>query len=223
MRRLKHGYTNHTVGDGSVVEKTYAGPDAPSRLAREHDLLTRLDGMLPVPPVRAVGAGTLTLGFVAGVQGQELLDDGHAEAVLTTCGRVLRRIHDAPSNLLGPGPLPPGTVVVHGDFGPNNVLLDPRTFEATAVLDWEFAHLGDPVEDLAWCEWIVRMHHPDRRKAVDHFFRAYGGDVPSWPDRRAVMVARCESLQEFCRRWEPDGPGVRQWQQRAAVTAGWQE
>jgi aminoglycoside phosphotransferase (APT) family kinase protein len=29
------------------------------------------------------------------------------------------------------------------------------------VVDWEFAHLGDPVEDLAWCEWIVRMHHPE--------------------------------------------------------------
>jgi hypothetical protein len=25
----------------------------------------------------------------------------------------------------------------------------------TAVLDWEFAHLGQPVEDLAWAEWIV--------------------------------------------------------------------
>jgi hypothetical protein len=41
---LKHGYTNHTVGDGAVVEKTYEGPDAGLRLRREHALLTRLRG-----------------------------------------------------------------------------------------------------------------------------------------------------------------------------------
>jgi len=27
-------------------------------------------------------------------------------------------------------------------------------------VDWEWAHAGNPIEDLAWCEWIVRMHHP---------------------------------------------------------------
>jgi aminoglycoside phosphotransferase (APT) family kinase protein len=28
-------------------------------------------------------------------------------------------------------------VLVHGDFGPNNALFDPVTFQATAVVDWE--------------------------------------------------------------------------------------
>jgi aminoglycoside phosphotransferase (APT) family kinase protein len=114
-------------------------------------------------------------------------------------------------------------VLVHGDFGPNNVLLDPVTFDVTAVLDWEFAHLGDPVEDLAWCEWIVRMHHPEHRQALHLFFDAYDGDVPAWPARRATMLARCESLEEFCQRWEPNSPGVRQWRERAATTAAWDE
>jgi len=54
MRPLKHGYTNHTVGDGSVVEKTCEGPDAGLRCAREHTLLTRLRGKLPVPPVHGL-------------------------------------------------------------------------------------------------------------------------------------------------------------------------
>ena len=147
MRPLKHGYTNHTVGDGTVVEKTYEGPDAEIRLRREHALLTRLQGRLPVPPVREATATTLSLGFVAGVPGQELLDAGQPEAVLTSCGELLRRIHG-----IAPSVVPACTtdkVLVHGDFGPNNVLLDPETFEVTAVVDWEFAHLGDPVEDLA--------------------------------------------------------------------------
>ena len=39
--------------------------------------------------------------------------------------------------------------VVHGDFRIGNLLVDPeRGLEA--ILDWELAHLGDPLEDLGW-------------------------------------------------------------------------
>jgi prepilin-type processing-associated H-X9-DG protein len=39
-------------------------------------------------------------------------------------------------------------VLVHGDTGPGNFLFaDGRV---TAIVDWELAHLGDPMEDLAW-------------------------------------------------------------------------
>ncbi|MES4907907.1 MULTISPECIES: phosphotransferase [unclassified Streptomyces] len=222
MRPLKHGYTNRTLGDGAVVKKTYEGPDAELRLDRERTLLTRLRGRLPVPPVHEAGNGTLTLGFMPGAPGQELLDAGHAVEVLEACGELLRRIHEAGAR--DEGEVDEGKVLVHGDYGPNNVLLDPVTFQVTAVVDWEFAHLGDPVEDLAWCEWIVRTHHPGHRHALDGFFRAYGGDaVPPWPVRRAAMLARCASLREFCHRWEPNGPAVTLWRERAIATAGWQE
>ncbi|MER5755260.1 phosphotransferase [Streptomyces sp. NPDC002088] len=109
MRPLKHGYTNHTVGDGAVVAKTYEGPDAELRLDGEYKLLTRLQGRLPVPPVLAADAGTLTLGFVVGVPGQKLLDAGHSAAVLETCGELLPRIHGTAPNVLASGaswPLP---------------------------------------------------------------------------------------------------------------------
>jgi len=39
-------------------------------------------------------------------------------------------------------------VLVHGDFRIGNLLVTPE--ELVAVLDWEFAHIGDPREDLAW-------------------------------------------------------------------------
>ncbi|MER6142657.1 phosphotransferase [Streptomyces sparsogenes] len=225
MRRLKHGYTNRTVGDGAVVRKTYEGPDAELRLARERGLLTRLQGLLPVPPVRAADADALTLGFVTGVPGQEFLagDTGQAAAVLDACGTMLRRIHAIEPGVPAWGAHERGKVLVHGDFGPNNVLVDPVTFQITAVVDWEFAHPGDPVEDLAWCEWIVRTHHPEHRPALDHFFRAYGEGVPPWPVRQAAMLARCEALRRFCHRWEPNGAGVSRWRERATATAGWQE
>ena len=38
--------------------------------------------------------------------------------------------------------------VVQGDTGPGNFLHEDGRI--TAVVDWEFAHLGDPMEDLAW-------------------------------------------------------------------------
>ena len=45
-------------------------------------------------------------------------------------------------------PEPVADVVSHGDFRIGNVVVSERGVEA--LLDWEFAHLSDPREDLAW-------------------------------------------------------------------------
>jgi len=47
-------------------------------------------------------------------------------------------------------PRPPARVgIVHGDFRTGNFLVDPEG-RIRGILDWEMAHLGDPLEDLAW-------------------------------------------------------------------------
>ena len=38
--------------------------------------------------------------------------------------------------------------LVHGDFRHGNLMIGPEGLRA--VLDWELAHVGDPMEDLAW-------------------------------------------------------------------------
>jgi len=38
--------------------------------------------------------------------------------------------------------------LVHGDFRNGNLVVDAQGLQA--VLDWEMAHLGDPMEDLGW-------------------------------------------------------------------------
>lgn len=67
-------------------------------------------------------------------------------------------------------------VLVHGDFRIGNFLVAPGGL--TAVLDWEFAHWGNPMEDLAWLcvrDWrFGRVASPvgglcDRAR----FYRAY--------------------------------------------------
>ena len=59
--------------------------------------------------------------------------------------RVLREC--APTNV-------ERTVLCHGDIGPGNFM----HFEnrVSAILDWEFSHIGDPMDDLAW--WVFRGH-----------------------------------------------------------------
>lgn len=46
--------------------------------------------------------------------------------------------------------LPPAVtpVLVHGDYRHGNLIVGEQGVRA--VLDWELAHIGDPVEDLAW-------------------------------------------------------------------------
>jgi aminoglycoside phosphotransferase (APT) family kinase protein len=56
---------------------------------------------------------------------------------------ALRRLRRAPP------PAPKRLAVVHGDYRTGNFLHDGAG-NILAILDWEMAHIGDPLEDLAW-------------------------------------------------------------------------
>lgn len=72
--------------------------------------------------------------------------------------------------------------LVHGDFRLGNVIVGPEGLRA--VLDWELAHVGDPVEDLGWlCVRAWRFGHDDRpvgglceRERLWRAYEAAGGD-----------------------------------------------
>lgn len=217
---MQHGYTNSTTRDGGLVRKTYQGPDALHRAKSERLALRLLAGRIPVPVVVDGGDTTsLTMQFVEGEHGQELIDAGKAEHVLRACGGVLARLHAIDVSTVYPGTYAKGLVIRHGDFGPNNVLLSSETLEITAVLDWEFSGPGQAIEDLAWCEWIVRMTIRTSSPPSASFTTRTAGNP--WSQRHETMIARCLWLQDFSRRWDPAGAGVRQWRDRVAVTAGW--
>jgi aminoglycoside phosphotransferase (APT) family kinase protein len=223
MRPLRHGYTNDTRSDGVEVVKRYEGPDCEARCQRERAMLAGLRGLLPVPRLLPYVGGEvlLRMEFLGGVPGQDLIEDGHAAAVLRACGQVLRQIHGVDlAQVLAHGSYLPDAVLVHGDFGPNNLLLDRSTFSVTAVLDWEWARPGRPVEDLAWCEWIVRMHHPAHVAALAELFGAYG-HRPPWRQRHDAMLAQCQALIALCQRWTPSSAHL--WRQRWQTTAAWTE
>jgi aminoglycoside phosphotransferase (APT) family kinase protein len=73
-------------------------------------------------------------------------------------------------------PDPPRPALVHGDFRNGNLVVGPDGIRA--VLDWELAHLGDPVEDLGWlCVKSWRFGVTDQRVGgfgtVDDLLTAY--------------------------------------------------
>lgn len=61
-------------------------------------------------------------------------------------------------------PEPISMVLCHGDFRLGNLMVTPEGL--ASVLDWEFAHVGDPVEDIAWaCVRSWRFGNDDLRLA----------------------------------------------------------
>ena len=67
---------------------------------------------------------------------------------------------------------------MHGDFRLGNWLVEQRGDGATllGVLDWEMVHLGDPLEDLAWCSselWRGRTPWAGAMIAPEDFAAAY--------------------------------------------------
>jgi aminoglycoside phosphotransferase (APT) family kinase protein len=66
--------------------------------------------------------------------------------------------------------------IVHGDAGPGNFLFEDG--RVTALLDWELAHFGDPIEDLAWLSMRTTLEpFPDFVEALREYERASGAGI----------------------------------------------
>ena len=194
------------------------GHGALERCRTEQLCLRAFDGLLPVPSLIDAREGEVTMQLLPGRHGQELFDEGHTDAVLYAAGSVLRRIHGLPKHTLqlrGQG-----RVIVHGDFGPQNLLLSDSGDEVLGVLDWEWAHSGDPLEDLAWAEWIVRMHHPESESGLRALFEGYG-ERPTWPNRQAQMMRRCEELAALDPVQSGGIPAAQLWTDRISLVRAW--
>jgi aminoglycoside phosphotransferase (APT) family kinase protein len=86
-------------------------------------------------------------------------------------------------------PLERERVVSHGDFRLGNLAVDESGL--VAVLDWEFAHISDPAEDLAWP--LVRAWRFGR----DELRMGGIGDVEQYVERYAELTGREIPLDEL--------------------------
>lgn len=123
------------LGDASLTEaRGVLAGQCGQALARLHRLPTERLSEVTARPQLAQGGADAQLAMV-----RRLLDDlGQPHPALELGWRWLT------DHLPPAGPL----VLVHGDFRTGNLIVGPDGLRA--VLDWELAHLGDPLEDLGW-------------------------------------------------------------------------
>lgn len=218
--RLAHGYTNATAFVPGGVRKVHLGPDADRRHDRELVALRTLQELLPVPALLSHDETSLIVDYVPGRHGQELIEEGHGERVLRMCGQLARDLRSVDSSLLPElGSGAQGAVLVHGDFGPQNLIVDAEEWRVAALIDWEWAHLGSAVEDLAWAEWIVRTHHPREVRHLESLFEGYG-ERPPWKQRHEAMLDQANAALDFVGRWN-DAEQV--WLDRVSQTRDFRE
>ena len=144
--------------DALLVERAHGSPDIDSLPAPQRASVM-LDYAEALAELHNVDAAKLTLpGFARPSTPRD-----HACEELALWRRIhvarVRRpaplAHFAFGWLVRNAPESPHTVLCHGDVGPGNFLHDGA--RVTALLDWEFAHLGDPMDDLGWLAF--RGHH----------------------------------------------------------------
>jgi aminoglycoside phosphotransferase (APT) family kinase protein len=121
-------------------------------------------------PVRWLTA-QLTLPWYAGLTRDE-------RAGLRSVATRARELTSSPARL----------ALVHGDFNPKNLLVDPATGGVTGVLDWEYAYAGAPLGDVGN---LLRFETDE--DFVTAVGSAYVDRAPDVPDNW-VEVARALDL-----------------------------
>jgi aminoglycoside phosphotransferase (APT) family kinase protein len=158
------------------------GPEGRLRLARElctllaelHALDIEATGIGKIVPAPAVSpaAGELA-SWTSELDRQELDPEPRLRMVATW---LAENLPQAPSRL----------VLVHGDYRPANVLVHDGRIEA--LLDWELARLGDPLDDLGWYTTPLyrREHFIEGSWETDDFLDLYERTTGSAVDRDAL-------------------------------------
>ena len=126
-------------------------------------------------------------------------DERHPQPIVRAAIRRLRRNPPKPAEKIS---------VVHGDYRSGNFLHDGRG-RILAVLDWEMVHLGDPLEDLAWCFDPLWNHFDDgcvagtvpQVEAIAIWERESGLHV----DRAALNWWKLFSAVKGCAIWTTSG------------------
>lgn len=157
--------------------------DAPAKQAIAAEVMTDLARLHALPAAHIVLDG--------GGQGPRIADHVASElatwrAMYDETGRPDPLLDLAFSWLEDNLPDPDGPVaLVHGDAGPGNFLFQDG--HLTALIDWELAHLGDPMEDLAWFSMRCVMEPvPDFAASIADYEKAAGQPI----DRARIFYHR---------------------------------
>ncbi|PKN85213.1 MAG: hypothetical protein CVU46_11810 [Chloroflexi bacterium HGW-Chloroflexi-8] len=208
---------NQVVINQNDVTKRYLGPGSLHRWQTEKCILNAVKKSLPVPIIlENEEEAEILMKLIPGKKASDFFSEVNSSKLLGQLGQLLLNVHAYPVQELQGLIHGDGEVLVHGDFSLFNVLLDQNSNGLLALVDWEWAHLGDPVEDLAWMEWTIRMNFGRFSRDLPFFFEAYG-NLPDWHYRKEAMIMRCQRNLEFVR-MNGERKSIQQWQNRMQIT-----
>jgi aminoglycoside phosphotransferase (APT) family kinase protein len=185
---LVHYHAGETIGRRIVREPAFehARKKLPAQmgamLARIHQIDFEKHALLdelPHPPAHQTPAQWILTQLENNLDA--ILEESHEPHPALELGmRWLRRHEPAPPEKLA---------LIHGDYRIGNVIVNADGL--SHVLDWEFAHIGDPYEDLAWSQVRDWRFGNDALQfggiaQPDEFFDAYARALNAPVDRARV-------------------------------------
>jgi aminoglycoside phosphotransferase (APT) family kinase protein len=138
--------TGEALGTACVVMSRVDGETVPRRILREPELAVARAGLAAECGRYLARIHRIPLGAVAGLEERDELETW--TRTLDGLGQPHPAFELAIRWLGENRPSAVPARIVHGDFRNGNFIVGPEGIRA--VLDWELAHLGDPLEDLGW-------------------------------------------------------------------------
>ncbi len=134
------------LGMPYIIVERLDGETIPQRILRDDRFATARDGLAAQYGAALGRIQNIPIGEVTGLIEQDPLL--HWAEVLADVGEPHPALELGLRWLATNRPPSQGQVVVHGDYRNGNGIVG--TDGLRAIIDWELAHLGDPVEDLGW-------------------------------------------------------------------------
>ncbi len=185
-----YGYLGDVAGRAAFVTERVAGETIGRRVVQRPELAGAREELPMQMAAELAKIHALPAEQVA------FLAAGGARDVLARLEREVEALDEAhPAIELGlawakaRAPRPSEEVVLHGDFRVGNLVITGAGL--ASVLDWEFAHRGDPVEDVAWP--LVRAW----RFGVDHLRLGGIGEVEPYLERYNTLTERDIPLESL--------------------------
>ena len=138
------------VARSYIVSEFVAGETIARKILRDEPFARAREVLVPQAGRALAALHSIDVSPLSGLEDNDPLVQWRG--TLDQLNRQLGQAHPAfelafrwlEANRPAPGP----RRLVHGDFRLGNLMIGPDGL--VAVLDWELAHLGDPVEDLGW-------------------------------------------------------------------------
>ena len=146
--RVPEMITARRLDDGAVcmVVAAVDGETIARKIQRDEQFATARQQLTVDLGAALAGVHKVDPSVVPGLERQDQLER-YTEA-LDELGQPHPTFELVRNWLLDHRPAPTEPRIVHGDFRLGNVIVDGEGL--AAVIDWELAHLGDPMEDLGW-------------------------------------------------------------------------